>query len=97
MVLCGNRLAAGASSYTSYDDGIEIEIDTHPDFRRRGLATACGARLILYCLAGGLYPGWDAANPESVALATKLGYHFDHEYDAYFILWGKPPWATQQS
>ena len=91
VALHDGNLAAGASSYTSYDSGIEIEIGTHPDYRRRGLATGCGARLILHCLDHGLYHAWDAANPESVALSEKLGYHFDYEYDAYFILWGEMP------
>lgn len=76
---------AGASSYSAYSGGIEIEIDTKPEYRRRGLATVCGARLILECLDRGLYPSWDAQNPWSVALSKKLGYHFDHEYTAYEI------------
>lgn len=80
-----NELVSGASSYTSYEGGIEIEIDTRKDHRRRGLAFACGARLILECLDRGLYPSWDAQNLWSVALAEKLGYHFDHEYAAYEI------------
>lgn len=76
---------SGASSYASYRGGIEIEIDTREDHRRRGLAYACGARLILECLDRGLYPSWDAHNLASVALAEKLGYHFDCEYPAYEI------------
>lgn len=71
---------AGASSYTVYDGGIEIEIDTREDHRRKGLALACASALILECLGRGLYPSWDAASRESVALAEKLGYHFDREY-----------------
>lgn len=78
---------SGASSYSHYRGGIEIEIDTHEAYRRRGLAYACAARLILECLERGLYPSWDAQNPWSVALAKKLGYHFDREYTAYEI-WG---------
>lgn len=78
-------LVAGASSYSSYKDGIEIEIDTREDFRRRGLAYACGAKLILECLERGLYPSWDAQNKWSVGLAEKLGYHFDHEYSAFEV------------
>lgn len=77
---------SGASSYSYYSKGIEIEIDTHPDFRRRGLASVCGAKLILECEKRGLYPSWDAQNLWSAALAKKLGYHFDHEYAAYEIL-----------
>lgn len=78
---------SGASSYSVYHGGIEIEIDTREDFRRQGLATAAAAGLILECLHRGLYPSWDAANLWSVALAQKLGYQFDHEYDAYFVNW----------
>lgn len=76
---------AGASSYGTYDEGIEIEIDTREDHRRKGLAYACGARLILECLKRGLYPSWDAQNKWSAALAGKLGYHFSHSYTAYEI------------
>jgi GNAT superfamily N-acetyltransferase len=76
---------AGASSYTVYDKGIEIEIDTQPAYRRKGLALACGAKLILECLNRGLYPSWDAHDMRSVALAEKLGYHFDKEYTAYLV------------
>lgn len=83
LVLKEGKPVAGASSYTSYREGIEIEIDTMPEYRRKGLATACAARLILECLDRGLYPSWDAQNLWSVGLAEKLGYHFDHEYVVY--------------
>lgn len=75
--------AAGASSYTIYSGGIEIEIDTQEAHRRKGLATACGAALILACLEKGIYPSWDAHDLRSVALAEKLGYHRDKEYTVY--------------
>lgn len=76
---------SGAGSYIVYNGGIEIEIDTREDHRRRGLATACGARLILECLDRNLYPSWDAIDLRSVALAEKLGYHRDHPYTTYWI------------
>ena len=47
---------AGAGSYIVYQGGIEIEIDTREDHRRKGLAAACGARLILECLDRGPHP-----------------------------------------
>ena len=76
---------AGAGSYCVYRDGIEVEIDTRPDHRRRGLATACGARLILECLDRGLYPSWDAIDLRSAALAEKLGYRRGDPYPVYWI------------
>lgn len=75
-------ILSGASSYTRYREGIEIEIDTRADCRRQGFALLCGAKLILECKKRGLYPSWDAQNPASAALAQKLGYHFSHTYDA---------------
>lgn len=86
VALKNGKPVSGASSYSSYQGGIEIEIDTKEEYRRQGLATACGAKLILECLDRGLYPSWDAQNRWSVALAEKLGYHFDHEYTAYEII-----------
>lgn len=85
VVLKDGEPVAGASAYARYNGGIEIEIDTREDERRKGLAYACGAKLILECLERGLYPSWDAQNKWSVALAEKLGYHFDHEYVAYEV------------
>lgn len=85
VILKDNEILSGASSYSSYNGGIEIEIDTREDFRRKGFALICGAKLILECLKRGWYPSWDAANKGSVELAEKLGYHFDHSYNAYFI------------
>ena len=81
----GDRIVSGASSYSSYQGGIEIEIDTHIDERRKGLALVCGAKLILECLKRNLYPSWDAQNKGSVALAEKLGYHYDHTYPIYEV------------
>lgn len=86
VILKDGELVAGASSYSAYNEGIEIEIDTREDHRRKGLAYACGAKLILECLHRGLYPSWDAQNKWSVALAEKLGYRFSHEYIAYEIM-----------
>ena len=85
VVLYEGTVVSGASSYVHFRDGIEIEIDTREDFRRKGLAAACGARLVRECMERGLYPSWDAQNLWSVALAQKLGYHFDKEYDAYEV------------
>lgn len=84
-VLQGDDLVAGASSYAVFPGGIEIEIDTRADKRGMGLATACGAALILLCLERGLYPNWDAANPVSASLAKKFGYIPKSTYSVYEI------------
>ena len=81
--LRGGELVGGASSYVCFSGGIEVQVETRKDMRRRGVALACCARLILTCLDRGLYPSWDAANLESVALALRLGYRLAGPYDAW--------------
>lgn len=84
-ILKEGQVVCGATSFSIYDDGIEIEIATHPQHRRKGLAIITASALILDCLERGIYPSWDGANNESVKLAEKLGYIFKESYDTYFI------------
>lgn len=94
--LYGDELVCAATPYCLWDKGIEIEIDTHPDHRRKGLARACAARLIIECLKRDLYPSWDAANEMSLALAVSLGYVADQPYTAYYIAQpGKRPYVNE--
>ncbi len=85
VILKDGKIVSGASSYTRYKEGIEIEVETLEGERRKHLATAACAALILRCLGEGLYPSWDAQNMDSVRFAGKLGYVFDHEYIAYEV------------
>lgn len=86
VILHQGEVVAGASSYTSYREGIEIEIITREDYRRKGLALVSGSQLVLDALERGLYPNWDAANMTSVDVATRLGYHYDKPYVVYEII-----------
>lgn len=82
VILKEGQIVLGASSYTRYKEGIEIEVDTIDSERRKHLATIVCSALILNCLEEGLYPSWDAQNINSVRLAEKLGY----EYVAYEVV-----------
>ena len=70
-----------------YEKAFELDIETHPDHRRKGLATVVSAHLISYSLENGYDPRWDAANKPSVELALKLGYTDPEDYEI-IILWG---------
>ena len=89
MILKDGKFVSGASSYTRYNEGIEIEVDTIESERRKHLALVSCSALILRCLEEGLYPSWDAHNMMSVGLAEKLGYEFSHEYIAYEVASGE--------
>ena len=84
--LRGERIVSCASSFTVCHEGIEIEINTHPDFRRRGIASTLAATLIEHCLGRGIEPHWNAANPISAKFAEKLGYTRREAYDLYVLL-----------
>lgn len=85
VILKDGEIVAGASSYSGYMEGREIEIVTREDYRRKGLAKAAGSRMVLECLKRNLYPSWDAANLMSVGLAKQLGYNESGEYACYHI------------
>lgn len=85
LILKGDEIVAGATSYSLYDEGIEVQIETHKNYRKQGLATVVGAKLILECQRKGMYPSWDAANMISVRLAEKFGYSLIGAYDAYGV------------
>ena len=78
-------LVSGASSAAVGGGKLEFEIQTHPRFRRRGLARVVAAALIIYCIEHDLEPCWDAANEPSSALARQLGFHSTGKYDAYWL------------
>lgn len=78
-------IISGASSYSYCEGYIDITIGTNEEYRRKGLALACASKLILECLEKNIYPVWDAVDLRSVALADKLGYHLDKEYEVYSI------------
>ncbi|WP_027632178.1 GNAT family N-acetyltransferase [Clostridium hydrogeniformans] len=88
-ILHNGQVVCGASSYSIYDNGIEIEIDTDYKYRRKGLATIVASALILECLNRRIYPSWDAANTSSLNLAEKLGYVLEEAYDTYYVHYKK--------
>lgn len=79
------KVVSGASSYSIFNQGIEIEVDTLEDHRKKGLATVVSAALIIACMDLCIYPNWDAANEASLKLAEKLGYKLKESYDTYYI------------
>ncbi len=85
-VLAEERIVSGVSSYAICDRGIEIQVNTHSDFRGRGLATAVCARLLVHCLETRLEAHWDAGNPISVRLAKRLGYVAQGTYEMLVLI-----------
>lgn len=85
MICDKNVPIAGASSYSSYPGGIEVEIVTKESYRKQGLATIAGSALLLECKKRNLLASWDAAHKQSLKLAMKLGFEFLYEYVCYSI------------
>lgn len=85
IITCNGEILSGASSYSIYDGGIEIQVDTKPSYRMKGLGYMVSAALIIACRERNIYPNWDAANEISMQLALKLGYNYSHSYSIYII------------
>lgn len=84
-VVQNGEIISAASSYSYCEGKIDITIGTKDEFRRKGLALATTSRLILHCLERNIYPCWEAANLRSVALAEKLGYSLNREFEVFFV------------
>ena len=79
----GDKVVSHAGSIFPYTDDLEIQVDTDPDFRRRGLATVVCARLIEECLLNNITPYWDAHTVVSAGLAEKLGFNDPVKYELF--------------
>lgn len=91
-VLEGDRIAS--TCFSAFADGqhVEISIDTHPDYRQRGLATLCGAAFIAHCLTHNLKPIWECWNDNlpSIQLASRLGFQKGAEQITCFVDLSRP-------
>lgn len=79
-VLKDGKIVSGTSTMTVYDGGTEVQVATHPDFRRKGLAMICSAAFLLECQRRKIRACWDAENLISKKMALALGYEYKGEY-----------------
>ncbi|WP_410983435.1 GNAT family N-acetyltransferase [Bacillus cereus] len=63
----------------------EIDIATHPNYQRKGLARLVATSFIEHCIQNGITPCWDcnSDNISSQKLASKLGFCHPIEYVLY--------------
>jgi GNAT superfamily N-acetyltransferase len=96
-VLADDTIASTCLSAFIARQRVEISIDTHPDYRRQGLATLCGAAFVAYCLEHHLEPVWECWNNNvpSIQLGSKLGFQKDAERTTCFLDLSRP--AGQQN
>ena len=80
----GNVVAV-ASSYAISSRMVEVAIATHPDFRRRGIATAVSAAMLVSCIKKNLDPHWNAGNERSSQVARKLGFTYAGEVPLLYL------------
>lgn len=83
VVWYNGKIVASASSFISFAGEAELDVSTLAQHRRRGLALACCAAMLMQCARRGIAVHWDAQNDASRALAEKLGFVLDTSYTAY--------------
>jgi RimJ/RimL family protein N-acetyltransferase len=70
-------------------DACEVGIRTHPNYRRRGLASLTVAATVGHCLTHGFTSvGWHCweGNAASIGVAEKVGFELEREYVSYVRL-----------
>lgn len=84
-VKSNNKIVSAVTSMAACEKMINLEIETHPEFRNRNLGAAVSAKLLLYCLENDIQGQWLAANEISEKLALKLGYIKEEYYKTLLI------------
>lgn len=80
-----DTIVSAITSMAATEKMINVEIETHYEFRNKSLGTAVSARLLLYCLENKIEAQWLAANKISEKLALKLGYSKSEIYKTFII------------
>lgn len=70
----GKEICSAVAAFLRSGNKIQIQVNTKPQYRRRGLAIKASACMLRYCLDNGIAADWDAANAPSRDLAQKLGF-----------------------
>lgn len=93
VALYDGKPVTSASSFLTRGSETELDVSTSKAHRRRNLALACCAAMLLDCRDRGLEVHWDAQNMPSRHLAEKLGYELGREYTAYCFVAPDTVWA----
>lgn len=90
-LLSGDEVASVCWSVFASCQRVEIDVHTHPEHRRRGLACITASALIETCLRQGRTPNWECFwdNQPSNDLAIKLGFIPNPDYPVYY--WEETP------
>ncbi|WP_165778766.1 GNAT family N-acetyltransferase [Leptospira perolatii] len=81
VVIEGLQPIASIASYLVYKNGVEVQVDTHPQYRGQGLAKALGIRMFQWGLEQGKFVHWDAISGESAGIARTLGLRESRKYE----------------
>ncbi|MGL4773888.1 MAG: GNAT family N-acetyltransferase [Clostridium sp.] len=85
VLVDGMKVVAGASSFSVLSNGIEVELDVNPNYRRRGYGYIVAAALVNHCIKSNLVPHWDAMNVASIKIAKKLGFKEARTYETLLL------------
>ena len=88
-ILHENTIVSWSIADCASDDRCEIGIHTHPDYRRRNLATITAAAAVDYALNNGFVEvGWhcNEDNIGSWKTAEKVGFRHERDYVQHYVL-----------
>lgn len=86
-ILKGDTLVSHSEIICIGDEVAEIGVETHPNYRRKGMAVKVIDLLINYCLEKDLSPEWGCwkDNTPSCALAEKMCFKLSNEVTVFYL------------
>lgn len=84
-IIVQNKIVSLCLSFAHSEYGVEIEVDTDPDYQGKGLGKIVSAYFVAEALRRGITPLWDATNLASIKVAEALGFNLLYEYTALAV------------
>ncbi|HWT29789.1 MAG TPA: GNAT family N-acetyltransferase [Propylenella sp.] len=81
-VVHGDEVVSLCTLFATSTQAAEIEVDTAPTHRGRGLAKVASAHFMAECVRRNLAPVWDASNAASEKVAEALGFRLVRRYES---------------
>lgn len=85
VILHENEIVSSASSFLTFDGGVELDVSTAPSHRGKGLADHCVFAMMEDCASRNLTVHWDAQNLPSTKMAESHGFTVEQEYAVYLL------------
>ena len=85
VILYDGKVVSASSSFLTFEDHVELDVFTEPEYRSKGLAGQCVFGMLRQCRMKDLTVHWDAQNRMSSKMAVSHGFVPETDYAVYWL------------